>query len=52
MVDVALIVFSAIVPFVLIVANLVILAKYIDPQAAAGHYTAKIMIVGTLQAVN
>ena len=44
-IDIALIVFSAVVPFVLIVANLVILAKFIDPQAAAGHYTAKIMML-------
>jgi hypothetical protein len=45
MVDVALIVFSVVVPVLLIVANLVIMAKFIDPQAAAGHYTAKIMLV-------
>ena len=45
MLDVSLIVFAIVVPLVLVLANLVILAKFIDPQAAAGHWVAKIMLV-------
>ena len=45
MVDIALIVFAVIVPILLIAFNLIILARYIDPQAAAGHFLAKLMIV-------
>lgn len=45
MVDIALIVIACIVPVVLIFANLVIIARYVDPSAAAGHYIAKLMIV-------
>ena len=45
MVDASLISFAVIVPFVLIVFNLLVLARYIDPQAAAGHYFAKLMVV-------
>ncbi len=48
MVDISLIVIACIVPVVLCVINVVIMAKYIDPEAAAGHYTAKLMIVSTL----
>ena len=43
--DPSLIVFSVVVPLVLLFANLVILAKFIDPQAASGHWVAKIMLV-------
>jgi hypothetical protein len=45
MVDIALIAIACIVPVVLIFANLVIIARYVDPSAAAGHYIAKLMIV-------
>ena len=45
MVDIALIVFAVLVPLLLIAFNLIVLARYIDPQAAAGHFLAKIMIV-------
>ena len=45
MVDIALIVFACIVPVLLSGFNLIVLARYIDPQAAAGHFIAKIMIV-------
>jgi hypothetical protein len=46
-VDAGLIVAAIIVPIILLVANLVMLAKYIDPQHAAGHYTAKFILVGS-----
>ena len=45
--DAGLIVAAIIVPIILLVANLVMLAKYIDPQHAAGHYTAKFILVGS-----
>ena len=44
--DAGLIVAAIIVPILLLVSNLVMLAKYIDPQHAAGHYTAKFILVG------
>ena len=46
-VDIALIVIACIIPCLLIFFNLVVMAHYIDPQAAAGHYVGKIMIVGS-----
>ncbi len=46
-IDAGLIVAAIIVPVVLLAANLVMLAKYIDPQHAAGHYTAKFILVGS-----
>ncbi len=45
MVDAALIVTAVIIPVVLLAANLVLLAKYIDPQHAAGHYISKFVLV-------
>ena len=45
MVDVALIVISAIVPFILLFFNLIVMGKYLDSQATSGHYFAKLMIV-------
>lgn len=45
MVDISLIVIAVVVPCVLCFANVVVLAKYIDPEAAAGHYTAKLMLL-------
>jgi hypothetical protein len=48
MISIALLVVAIITPFVLIVANLVLLAKYIDPQHAAGHYVAKFFLVMSL----
>ena len=38
--DIGLIVVACIIPFVLIFFNLVVMAHYIDPQAAAGHFAA------------
>lgn len=46
-VDIGLIVVACIIPVVLIFFNLVVMAHYIDPQAAGGHYIAKLMIVRT-----
>jgi hypothetical protein len=43
--DISLIVFAVVVPLLMVVVNLVILAKFIDPQAASGHWVAKIMLV-------
>jgi hypothetical protein len=43
--DVGLIVVAVVVPFVLIFFNLVVMAHYIDPQAASGHFIAKLVIV-------
>jgi hypothetical protein len=48
MISIALLVVAIITPFVLIFANLVLLAKYIDPQHAAGHYVAKFFLVRPL----
>lgn len=45
MVDVALIVIACIVPCLLLVFNLVVLARYLDPSATSGHWIAKAMIV-------
>lgn len=51
MVDIALIVVACIMPFILMVVNLVIMAKYLDPSATSGHYLGKLMIlVGLLLA--
>lgn len=44
--DISLIVVACILPFILIMFNLVVMAHYIDPQAAAGHFIAKFVIVG------
>ena len=43
--DVGLIVVAVIIPFVLVFFNLVVMAHYIDPEAAAGHLIAKLSIV-------
>ena len=43
--DAGLIVTAIIIPVLLLLANLVILAKYIDPQHAAGHYVSKFVLV-------
>jgi hypothetical protein len=43
--DIGLIVMACIIPFVLIFFNLVVMAHYIDPNAAAGHVIAKFVIV-------
>jgi len=45
MVNVVLIVVGAIVPFVLLFMNFVLLARYIDPAHAKGHWVAKSIIV-------
>ncbi|RYG51825.1 hypothetical protein EON66_10355 [archaeon] len=45
MVDVALIVIAAIVPFVLTLFNVIVMSRYLDLQATSGHYFAKLMIV-------
>jgi hypothetical protein len=45
--DGGLIVVAVIIPFVLIFFNLVVMAHYIDPEAAAGHIIAKLSIVST-----
>ncbi len=45
MVNVVLIVVGAIVPFVLLFMNFVLLARYIDPSHAKGHWIAKSIIV-------
>ena len=43
--DIGLIVVACIIPFVLIFFNLVVMAHYIDPEAASGHVVAKFAIV-------
>ncbi len=43
--DPALVVTAVIIPILLLLSNLVLLAKYIDPQHAAGHYTSKFVLV-------
>ncbi len=45
MVDPVLISVSVIIPFLLIFFNLLVMAHYIDPQAAAGHFLAKLIIL-------
>lgn len=45
MVNVVLIVVGAIVPFVLLFMNFVLLARYIDPAHAKGHWISKGIIV-------
>lgn len=45
MVDVSLIVISAIVPFLLLGFNLIVMAVYIDPVAAGGHVVGKFMVL-------
>ena len=44
--DAGLIVTAIIIPVLLVLANLVLLAKYIDPEQAAGHYLSKFVLVG------
>jgi hypothetical protein len=46
--DIGLIVVACIIPCVLLFFNLVVMAHYIDPQAAAGHLFGKLMIVSAL----
>ena len=43
--DIGLIVVACIIPFVLIFFNVLVLAHYIDPEAAAGHFIAKLAIL-------
>lgn len=45
MVDIALIIVAIVTPFVLVFLNVVILAKYVDPQHASGHYLSKFIVV-------
>ena len=45
--DVGLIVVACIIPFLLVFFHLVVMAHYIDPEAAAGHFVAKLAIVRT-----
>lgn len=45
MISIPLLVVAIIAPVVLVFANLVILAKYVDPEHAAGHYIAKFAVV-------
>ncbi len=47
-VDIGLIVIACILPFILIFFNLVVMAHYIDPNAAGGHFIAKLVIVSSL----
>jgi len=51
MVDVALIVIACVVPVVLLLLNVLIMAKYLDMQATAGHYIAKFFTVRELAPV-
>ena len=44
-VDPGLISVSVIAPFLLIFFNVLVMAHYIDPEAAAGHYIAKLFIL-------
>ena len=44
-VDIPLIASAVIIPFLLCFFNLIIMAKYIDPEAAAGHFVAKLVIL-------
>ena len=44
--DAGLIVTAIIIPVLLVLANLVLLSKYIDPEQAAGHYLSKFVLVG------
>ena len=44
-VDIGLIVIACVLPVILIFFNLVVMAHYIDPSAAAGHFFAKLVIV-------
>jgi hypothetical protein len=50
MVDVALIVIAAVVPFILLFFNLIVMGRYLDSTATKGHYIAKLMIVRLLTA--
>ena len=43
--DVGLIVIACVIPFVLVFFNLVVMAHFIDPEAAAGHLVAKLAIL-------
>jgi LMBR1 domain-containing protein 1 len=43
--DIGLIVSATIIPFLLIFFNVIVMAKYIDPEAAAGHFIAKLVIL-------
>ena len=45
MISIPLLVVAIIAPIVLVVVNLIILAKYVDPEHAGGHYTAKFFVV-------
>ena len=46
--DIGLIVVACIIPFVLVFFNLIVMAHFIDPEAAAGHVVAKFAIVSGL----
>lgn len=43
--SIELICLAVIVPCILVFFNVIVLAKYIDPEAAAGHYIAKLFLV-------
>lgn len=45
MVDAWLIILAVVVPFVLLFINLLILAKYVDPEHAKGHWFAKAFVL-------
>jgi hypothetical protein len=45
MVNIVLIIVGAIVPFVLLFMNFILLARYIDPAHAKGHWISKGIIV-------
>lgn len=45
MVDAGIIAGIVVGPLVLLVINIIIMAKFLDPAATKGHYIAKIMIV-------
>ena len=48
--DIGLVVIACIIPFVLIFFNVVVMAYYIDPEAASGHVIAKLAIVSVAHA--
>lgn len=51
MVDVALVVVAVLAPVILVFINLIILAKYVDPEHASGHYISKLFVVRCSAAV-
>ena len=49
MVDVWLIILAVVMPFVLTFMNVVLLARYIDPAHAKGHFASKGVIVSEMR---